>query len=66
MVPRPPSPPLQGDMLVCLLEAAHDHDLTFMSANLTYRRNRDRVVTMGFELHEKVREEENETSLDCI
>lgn len=44
---------LHGDMLVNLLEAAHMHDSTFMSANLTYRRNRDRVITMGMELHEK-------------
>ena len=36
-----------------LLHSALHHDRTFMSANMVYRRNRDRVITMGMELHDK-------------
>lgn len=45
----------QGDMLVSLLSSALSHDTTFLHANMTYCNNRDRVITMGLELHEKAR-----------
>ena len=46
-------PPPQGDHLAWLLSAALRHDCNYMHASMGYRENRDRVITMGLELHEK-------------
>ena len=37
------------------MHSALHHDRTYMGANMVYRHNRDRVITMGFELHDKAR-----------
>jgi hypothetical protein len=42
---------LQGDLLVEVLGAAVKHDLSYMASSFQYRRNRDRVITMGMSLH---------------
>ncbi|GAX78780.1 hypothetical protein CEUSTIGMA_g6217.t1 [Chlamydomonas eustigma] len=46
-------PMLKGDYLVKVLKAAIVHDHNYMHANMLYRGNRDRVITMGVELQDK-------------
>lgn len=43
----------QGDLLMWCLRGPLRHDTTYMAANMRYRGNRDRVITMGLELHDK-------------
>lgn len=43
----------EGDLLTWLLRGPAHHDATFMAASALYRANRDRVITMGMELHER-------------
>ncbi|KAG1675159.1 hypothetical protein FOA52_003382 [Chlamydomonas sp. UWO 241] len=43
---------MQGDLMLALLSSSMRHDWTFMAANRIYCGNRDRVISLGTEMHE--------------